>query len=98
MFLGAAFVPIFAAGAWAALKPKRLWAPFRCVIAIAIIFSVGYLVYGVLPELFDLKLRQTNRMVMAIGMLAGLYVGKFASRILFKESDLIDSFYRSRSE
>lgn len=92
-----AFIPIFAIAAWAALKPKRLWAPFRCVIAIAIIFSVGYLVYGVSPELFDLKFRQKNRLVMAIGMLAGMYVGKFASRILIKENDLTDAFCGSRS-
>ena len=91
VFLGSAFVPIFACAAKLAFEPKRLWAPFRCVVAVAFIFILGYFVYGVLPEFFfDLKLRQRNRLVMAIGFMMGLYVGKFASRVLFKKTDPFD--------
>lgn len=60
-------------------------------MAVAFIFIVGYFVYGVLPELFfDPKLRQQNRLVMAIGFMVGMYVGKFATRVLFRRTDPFD--------
>ena len=60
-------------------------------MAVAFIFVVGYFLYGVLPELFfDLQLRQRNRLVMAIGFMVGMFVGRYASRVLFKKADSFD--------
>ena len=89
VFLGIAFVPIFAIAAWAAFKPVRLWASLRCVIAVAIIFGLGYFVYGVLPEFFELKFRQRNRLLMAICFMIGMLVCKFTYVFLAKKNDAI---------
>jgi hypothetical protein len=89
LFMGAICFPTAGGAAWIALRPRSLWAPFRWVIAMAIMLSAGYLVYGVLPEIFDLTLRQDHRDVMESGIILGQVVGALVFFRLFKKQNAL---------